>query len=103
MARDDTPISDRLKQAVDDLEIEAKVQAAATAAEDAVVRGLDAAGRFVADHRTDIETLLDRAGDVIDQRTAGRYADRVDRVRGELSAGIARLSRRTGHDEPPDS
>src|SRR5262245_7111335 len=95
MARDDTPISDRLKQAVDDLEIEAHVQAAASTAEEAVLRGAEAASRFIADHRTGIESFIDRAGDFVDHRTDGRYAERVDRVRGELTAGVARLANRT--------
>ena len=87
----DTPISDRLKQAVDDLDLEAKVAAAAEAAEQAVLRGVERAAGYAHDHRSDIDALLDRASSLIDTRTDGRYADRVGRVRrpGHLRRGQA--------------
>ena len=81
MSKDDTPISDQIKRAVDDLELEAQVREAAVAAEDAVLRG-------------DIEGFFDRAFGAIDRQTGGRYADQVEQVRGQLVAGVASLADR---------
>ena len=94
MSKDDTPISDQIKRAVDDLELEAKVREAAVAAEDAVLRGLDATGSYLREHRGDIEGFFDRTFGAIDRQTGGRYADQVEQVRGQLVAGVASLADR---------
>jgi hypothetical protein len=94
MTRDDTPLSDQLKKVVDDLQLEAKVREAAAAAEQAVLRGLEATGAYLREHRDGIEGFLDRASSAIDGPTGGRYADQVGQVRDQLSAGIASLADR---------
>ena len=94
MSKDDTPISDQLKKVVDDLDLEARVKEATAAAEQAVLRGLEATGSYLRDHRADIEGFIERAGAAIDRQTSGRYADQVEQVRGQLSAGVASLADR---------
>lgn len=91
MSKDDTPISDQIKRAVDDLELEAKVREAAVAAEEAVLRGLESTGSYLREHRGDIESFFDRTFGAIDRQTGGRYADQVEHVRGQLVAGVASL------------
>jgi hypothetical protein len=106
VSKDDTPISDQLKQAVDDLGLETKVRDAAAAAEQAVVRGLEATGSYLREHRDDIEGFLDRAVGAIDRQTGGRFAEQVEQVRGQLSAGVANLADRDWGEparaEPPE-
>ena len=70
MSTDEKPVSDQIKKAVDDLDLEGKVKAAAAAAEDAVFRGLGIAGQYVHEHRDGIEAFLDRA--VVRLRRADR-------------------------------
>ena len=94
MSKDDTPISDQVKRAVDDLEIEAKVREATAAAEEAVLRGLEATGSYLREHRGDIEGFVDRTFGAIDRQTGGRYADQVEQVRGQIFAGVASLADR---------
>jgi len=94
VSKDDTPISDQIKRAVDDLELEGKVREAAVAAEEAVLRGLEATGSYVREHRGDIEGFFDRAFGAIDRQTGGRYGDQVEQFRGRLVAGVASLADR---------
>jgi hypothetical protein len=94
VSKDDTPISDQIKRAVDDLELEAKVREAAVAAEEAVLRGLEATGSYLREHRGDIEGFFDRTLGAIDRQTGGRYADQVEHVRDQLVAGVASLTDR---------
>jgi hypothetical protein len=94
VSKDDTPISDQVKRAVDDLEIEAKVREATAAAEEAVLRGLEATGSYLREHRGDIEGFVDRTFGAIDRQTGGRYADQVEQVRGQIFAGVASLADR---------
>ena len=94
MSKDETPISDQLKKVVDDLDLEGRVKEATAAAEQVVLRGLEATGSYLRDHRADIEGFIDRAGAAMDRQTAGRYADQVEQVRSQLSAGVASLADR---------
>ncbi|MBF4762251.1 hypothetical protein ISU07_03860 [Nocardioides islandensis] len=100
--RDDKPISDQIKQVVDDLDLENKVKAVASAAEDAVFRGLGVAGQFVHERRDGIEAFIDRATSGLDERTGGKYAERVGHLRDQLSAGVASLADRRWTPVPDD-
>jgi MT0933-like antitoxin protein len=102
----DRPVTDRIKQLVDELDLETKIAAAVAAGEQAVLRGVEVVGDYAHQHRDDIDTLLDRAGSAVDSRTDGRYADRVGRLRSQVSLGVAKLAehRPEGHqgtDEAP--
>jgi hypothetical protein len=105
MSKDETPISDQLKKVVDDLDLETKVKDATAAAEQAVLRGLEATGSYLRDHRADIEGFIERTGAAIDRQTSGRYADQVEQVRSQLSAGVASLADRRWlpADSPPEA
>ena len=100
--RDDKPISDQIKQVVDDLDLENKVKAVASAAEDAVFRGLGVAGQFVHERRDGIDAFIDRATSGLDERTGGRYAEQVGHLRDQLSAGVASLADRRWTPVPDD-
>ena len=94
MSKDERPITEQLKQAVDDLQLENRVKEAAAAAEEAVLRGLEATGSYVRDHRADIEGFIERATATIDRQTSGRFADQVEQVRSQLTAGVAGIADR---------
>jgi pyruvate dehydrogenase E2 component (dihydrolipoamide acetyltransferase) len=101
VSKDETPLSDQIKKVVDDLDLETKVRDAAAAAEQAVVRGLEATGSYLREHREGIEGFLDRAVGAIDRQTGGRYADQVEQVRGQLVAGVASLAERDWGEQTP--
>ena len=94
VSKDERPISDQIKQVVDDLQLEERVKDVAAAAEEAVLRGLEATGSYVRDHRADIEGFIDRAGAAIDRQTSGRFAGQVAEARNQLSAGVASIADR---------
>jgi hypothetical protein len=100
MSKDERPISDQIKQVVDELQLEERVKDAAATAEQAVLRGLDATGSYLRDHRNDIEGFLDRASAAIDRQTSGRFAEQVEQVRAQLTAGVASLADREWTREP---
>ena len=102
MSDDEKPLSDQLKQVVDEFDIEGKVKAAGAAAEDALFRGLGIAGQFVHDRRDGIESFLDRAVSGLDAQTGGRYADQVGHLRDQLSAGVASLADKRWTPVPDD-
>lgn len=90
----DKPLTESLKAKLDDLQLERRITEITTQAEDLVVRGLAKAGEAAHDHRDQIGGLLDKAGQAVDQRTDGRYADKVSRVRSQVERGVDRLAER---------
>ena len=103
MSEDEKPVSDQLKQAIDEMDLEGKVKAAAAAAEDAVFRGLGVAGQYVHDRRDGIEAFLDRAVSGFDAQTGGRFSGPVGELRDQLSAGVASLAERRFTPVPDDA
>jgi hypothetical protein len=94
VSKDERPITEQLKQVVDDLQLEDRVKEAAAAAEEAVLRGLEATGSYVRDHRADIEGFIERATATLDRQTSGRFAEQVEQVRSQLTAGVAGIADR---------
>jgi ElaB/YqjD/DUF883 family membrane-anchored ribosome-binding protein len=90
----DKPLTEGLKARLDELELERRITELTAQAEDLVIRGLAKAGEATHEHRERIEDLLDKAGNAIDQRTEGRYADKVSRARLQLERGVDRLAER---------
>jgi hypothetical protein len=99
------PITEALKQKLDELEVERHLAELAAQAEDAVVKGVVRAGELAHENRERIDGFLDRAGHAVDRRTEGRYADRIDRVRLQLDRGVDKLAEKrpgTEADPPTD-
>ncbi|WP_426247518.1 antitoxin [Nocardioides sp. LHG3406-4] len=92
-------ISDRLKQKIDDLEIERRVADAIAEGERTVVEAVEKAGSLAHERRTDIEGWLDKAADSVNGRTQGRYADKVDAVRDQIVSGVDKLAEKRS--DPP--
>ena len=103
MSEDEKPVSEQLKKAIDEMDLEGKVKAAAAAAEDAVFRGLGVAGQYVHERRDGIEAFLDRAASGFDAQTGGRFTGPVGELRDQLSAGVASLAERRFTPVPDDA
>jgi hypothetical protein len=97
------PVTDQLKQALDEMDLEGKVKAAAAAAEDVLFRGLGIAGQYVHERRDGIEAFIDRAASGLDAQTGGRFSGPVGELRDQLSAGVASLAERRWTPVPDDA
>jgi hypothetical protein len=102
MTDDEKPIGEQLKQTLEELDLENRVKAAAAAAEDALYRGLGAAGQYVHERRGGIEAFLDRAATGIDEQTGGRFTGPVGELRDSIAAGVASLADRRPMTVPDD-
>lgn len=81
-----------LQAKVDSLHLEQRVDELTVATERAIRRAVEQAGELAHDRRDQVVTLLDRAGAAVDQRTEGRYAAQLTRVRSQLLAGVDKLA-----------
>jgi hypothetical protein len=88
---DHPPIAEQLKQVVDDLDLEGKVQAA-----------VGAVGQYVHDHREAIDGAISQAASRLDGQTGGRFSGQLGRLQEQLAAGVASLAEhRPATPEPP--
>ncbi len=94
-------ITDALKQKLDELEIERHVTEAAADLERAVIEAVGKVGSLAHERRPDIEGWLDKAGEVINERTEGRYADQVATVRGQIELGVDKVAAQRAADRSP--
>lgn len=91
-------INETLKQKIDELDLDRRINVLAEQAEQAVVRAMDTAADYAHEHRDDVDRLLTRATTAIDERTDGRYADTVSKVRHQLDRGVEKLAERRAED-----
>jgi ElaB/YqjD/DUF883 family membrane-anchored ribosome-binding protein len=93
-------INETLKQRIDELDLDSRLNEFSDRAEQAIKRALDTAAGYAHEHRDDVDRLLTRVSTTIDERTEGKYADKVTKVREQLDRGVERLAeRRTSDDD----
>jgi HEPN domain-containing protein len=89
-------ITDTIKNIVDELEIERRITEIAEQAEKALLVALTKAGDYVHEHSSDIEGMLDKASTAIDERTDGKFADTLDKVKDQVNLGVTKLAEKRG-------
>jgi len=87
-------INETLKQKIDELDLDRRLNEASEQAEQVLRRALDTAAEYAREHRDDVDRLLSRVSTTIDERTDGKYADKVTKVREQLDRGVERLAER---------
>jgi hypothetical protein len=87
-------INDKLKQKIDELDLDRRLDTAVRQAEAAMAQARDKAAELADERGDDLERLLDKVTTSIDSRTDGRFAAPIGKVRGQVSAGVARLAER---------
>ncbi|WP_207769316.1 antitoxin [Nocardioides currus] len=83
---------DQLKRAYDDLEIDRHLTEAADQLESAFVSARSMVATLAAERGDEVEDFLDKASSSIDERTDGRYAEQVGKVREGVSGVVAKLA-----------
>ena len=85
-------IADKLKQTIDELEIDRHVNDLVTQLETAFTSARDKVATLADERGDEVERFLDKMSTSIDERTEGRFAPHVHRVRETVSTGVARLA-----------
>ncbi len=95
--------TDQIKAKAEELELSKKLDSLGSAAKEALSDAKSKAGEVAHDSKAKVEGLLDKAGTVIDERTDGKYADTVAKVKtkaGDLVDKVA--SHRPGAEDAAD-
>lgn len=87
-----TNIADKLKQTIDELDIDRHVNDLVIQVETALTAARDRVATLAAERGDEVETFLDKVTTTIDKRTEGRFAPHVDKVRETVSGGVTKLA-----------
>ena len=101
--------TDQLRSALRDLEAKAreleldkKLETFADQADHYLRVAADRAGEYAADNRGRVEETLDKAGSKVDEKTDGKYARYVEKLRAGVLVGVDWLADQRQHaPEPP--
>jgi len=95
-----TNIADKLKQTIDELEIDRHVNDFVVQIETVFSAARDKVGALAAERGDEVESFLDKMSTTIDERTEGRYAGQVGKVRDTVSTTVARLAEHAPAEAP---
>ncbi len=83
---------DKLKRRAEELDLQRKADQLAVAATKAAQQAKEKAAELADENRDKVGSVLDKAGAAIDERTQGRYADRVAKAKVQVAKGVDRLA-----------
>jgi uncharacterized protein YjbJ (UPF0337 family) len=83
---------DKLKSKADELDLQGKADRLADAATKAAKQVREKVGELADENRDRVESVLDKAGAAIDERTEGKYAIKVARAKQRVSKGVDKLA-----------
>src|SRR4051812_19028658 len=92
---------DRLKKKAEELDLETKARQLQEAATQAAKQGREKAGDFAVENRDKINGYVETATTKIDEKTEGKYADKVAKVREHVDRGVGKVAE--GHASGPST
>lgn len=91
-------INENLKKMIDDLDLDRRVNEFVGQTETFLQGAVEKVGEFAHEHRDDVDRALDKISAQIDERTEGKYAEQVGKVRGQVEQGLSKLTERRPED-----
>jgi hypothetical protein len=90
---------DKLKKKAEELDLETKARHLQDAATQAAKQAREKAGDYAAQNREKIDGYVETATSKIDEKTEGKYADKVAKVRQHVDRGVDKVAE--GHTSGP--
>lgn len=90
---------DKLKKKAEELDLETKAKHLQEAATQAAKQAREKAGDYAAQNREKIDGYVETATTKIDEKTEGKYADKVAKVREQVDRGVDKVAE--GHTSGP--
>ena len=100
-AQDGVPMSfmDKLKKKAEELDLEAKARQLQETATQAAKHAREKAGDYAVENRDKIDGYVQTATTKIDEKTEGKYADKLAKVREQVDRGVDKVAQ--GHTSGP--
>ena len=84
--------SDQMKQKADEVHLQSKAKDLGDAVSDMIKAAVDAVAGYAQQHREQIDGVLDRVEHAIDDKTGGKHAETVTKVRSKVDQGIDKIA-----------
>ncbi len=94
-------ISEKLKQVIDELDLDRHANDLVIQAEGMLVAARDKVATLAAERGDEVERLLDKVSTTIDERTEGRYAGELGKIRHTVTSGLTRMAEHRPVDPGP--
>jgi ElaB/YqjD/DUF883 family membrane-anchored ribosome-binding protein len=95
-------VSRKVKQKAEEWDVQGKAEKLAAEVDKVAHEAKDKAAELADDNRGKIRENLDKAGAKIDERTDGKYADKVAKAKDTVAGGVDKLAeQRPGGPTPP--
>lgn len=86
--------ADNIKARIKDADVEKQLTELVDEGEKLVKEAVTKAGDVAHERRGDVESWLDKATGTVNDKTEGKYADQVSKVRNTLLGGLDKLAQR---------
>ncbi len=96
-------LSDDVKKVLDDLQVEKRLAEASEAIDRHAGTAVQSLGGYVAAREEHITELIERTAGKVDERTEGRYAGAIDKLRAGLQTGVARIAEKKPDEVPGEA
>jgi ElaB/YqjD/DUF883 family membrane-anchored ribosome-binding protein len=83
---------DKMRQKAEELDLDTKARELADAAAKAAQQAREKAGEIAHEQRDKVEEVLDKAGRAIDDKTEGKYHDKVVKAKDTVVKGVDQLA-----------
>jgi ElaB/YqjD/DUF883 family membrane-anchored ribosome-binding protein len=83
---------DKIRQKAEELDLDTKARELADAAAKAAQQAKEKAGEIAHEQRGKVEEVLDKAGQAIDDKTEGKYHDKVVKAKDTVVKGVDKLA-----------
>lgn len=82
---------DQMKRKADEVHLQEKARDLGDAVTDVVKAAVGMVAGYAAENREKLDAQLDKAGATVDEKTGGKHADTVDKVRASVDRGLDKL------------
>ena len=95
--------TDQLKAKAEELDLQGKFDDLSEKAKHGLAEAKSKAGSVAHDSKEKVEGLLDKAGDAIDGKTDGKYADKVAKVKSKTTEIVDKVASNRPDATPPEA
>jgi hypothetical protein len=91
---------DKLKHKADEMGLKEKADHLAEEAKKMAEQAKEKAGDLAAENKDKVESVLDKAGAKIDEKTEGKYSDKIAKAKEQVAKGVDKIAEGGTHSTP---
>ena len=92
-------LNDQLKSKIDEIDLDAKLSQLAETAGTVLAQAKVQAGSLVHENRAKVDEIIEKATAAIDEKTEGKYHDKVVKAKASFATGLDRIAEARGADQ----